>query len=109
MLRRWLRAGGIPAHPISVLAMVWWRLRGLCPRGLRDEDVARLRCPLLVVCPADDSIVPCSHGQRIAEAATDGTLLVIPNGGHLDVHVVDPQRHDQALRVFVERVQDAVS
>ena len=109
VLRRWLRAGGIPAHPMSDLAMVWWRLRGLCPRGLRDEDVARLRCPLLVVCPADDPIVPCSHGQRIAEAAADGTLLVIPNGGHLDAHVVDPQRHAQALRVFVERVENAVS
>ncbi len=109
LLRRWLRAGGIPAHPISVLAMVWWRLRGLRPRGLRDEDVARLRCPLLVVCGSDDSIVPCSHGRRIAEAATDGTLLVIPNAGHLDVHIVDPQRHDQALRAFVKRVQNAMN
>ena len=104
-----LSAGGYPTRPLTDLAIFWLRFTGTRPKGLPDEEVQRVRCPILMICGADDTIVSVSHGQRIAEAAADGTLLVIPNGGHLDAHVVDPQRHDLALRVFVERVQNAVS
>ena len=108
-LRGRLRTGGFPTRPLTDLAIFWLRFAGTRPKGLRDEEVQRVRCPILMICGADDAIVSVSHGQRIAEAAADGTLLVIPNAGHLDVPVTEPQRHGQALRVFVERVQDAVS
>lgn len=108
-LRGRLHAGGYPTRPLTDLAIFWLRFAGTRPKGLPDEEIQRVRCPILIICGADDAIVSVSHGQRIAEAATDGTLLVIPNGGHLDAHIADPQHHDQALRVFVERVQDAVN
>lgn len=108
-LRGSLHVGGYPTRPLTDLAIFWLRFAGTRPEGLPDEEVQRVRCPILIICGADDAIVSVSHGQRIAEAAADGTLLVIPNAGHLDVHIVDPQRHDQALRVFVERVENAVS
>ncbi|MCZ6851167.1 MAG: alpha/beta hydrolase [Planctomycetota bacterium] len=108
-LRGRLHAGGYPTRPLTDLAIFWLRFAGTRPKGLPDEEIQRVRCPILIICGADDAIVSVSHGQRIAEAATHGTLLVIPNGGHLDAHIADPQHHDQALRVFVERVQDAVN
>ena len=108
-LRGRLHAGGYPTRPLTDLAIFWLRFAGTRPKGLPDEEIQCVRCPILIICGADDAIVSVSHGQRIAEAATDGTLLVIPNGGHLDAHIADPQHHDQALRVFVERVQDAVN
>ncbi len=109
LLRGRLHAGGYPTRPLTDLATFWLRFGRTQPKGLLDEEVQRVRCPILMICGADDAIVSVSHGQRIAETAADGTLLVIPNAGHLDAHVVDPQRHDQALRAFVKRVQNSVN
>lgn len=98
-----LRSGGFPTRPLTDLAMMWLRLRGIRHRELA-RDAATLRCPLLVVHGTEDEIAPFAHAEMIVDLAADAALHAVPGGGHLDAHAIDRAAHDEAVRGFVDRV-----
>ncbi len=107
-LRRRLWSLGLPARPMTDLAMGWFALRGLGDRPA-EQDAAQLRCPLLLVHGAADEICPLFQVHRVVEAAPDGQLVTIEEGAHLDAHLTDPHTHDQAVRRVLVRVAGTTS
>ena len=107
-LRRRLWSLGLPARPMTDLAMGWFAFRGLGDRPA-EQDASQLRCPLLLVHGAADDICPLVEVHRVVEAAPDGQLVTIEEGTHLDAHVTDPHTHDQAVRRFLVRVAGTAS
>jgi aminoacrylate hydrolase len=48
----------------------------------RSAHLESIRAPTLVLCAADDAVVPLGHSRRIAAAIGGATLQVLPGGGH---------------------------
>ena len=102
-LRRRLRRDGVPARPITDLAMVLWRLRGLRHHNTSD-DAQHLRCPLLVIHGSDDPIAPSSQGQQLAADAPDSQLHVVEGAGHSHAELIEGESHEELVRAFVKRI-----
>jgi alpha-beta hydrolase superfamily lysophospholipase len=68
--------------------------------------IRRMATPLLVIHGTRDTIIPMSHGEqlRAASAATDKTLLPIPNAGHNDIFDIQAQEIHHAISTFARRV-----
>ncbi len=49
---------------------------------LRDDELRRVRVPILLAWGARDRFVPLAHAQRAARLLPDARLAVIPNAGH---------------------------
>jgi pimeloyl-ACP methyl ester carboxylesterase len=47
------------------------------------DDLAKIRCPTLVLCGRQDALTPPKLHQEMAAAIPDATLVVIENCGHL--------------------------
>ena len=76
---------------------------------LNLEDVAaNIRCPILIVHGAKDTLVPLEDAQRLAEATTCPTeLLVYPEGNHVMnnfVYKMRPQAADWLADRLVNRL-----
>jgi pimeloyl-ACP methyl ester carboxylesterase len=110
--RRWreplaamLRCHRLPAEPFLTLAQGLVALRlGKAVRFDRAADAARLACPLLVLHGENDPICPLPAAQAIAEAAPHGKLVTFPDGRHLDLVTLAPDRYDQALAEFFQQL-----
>lgn len=61
------------------------------------DDIKTVKCPVLICHGKNDTIIPSSHGARLAEAAPDGTL-VTKDAGHNDMNC------DEDLREFVSNL-----
>ena len=103
-LRGRLRAAGLPARPLSDLAVLWLALFRIRPPRL-DRQVKHVRYPLLVIHGSEDPIAPFSDAEQIAEAVPDAVLHAVQDAGHLDLRMADPASHDEAVRRFVERCE----
>jgi fermentation-respiration switch protein FrsA (DUF1100 family) len=65
---------------------VRWLLRD---RFLSVDNIARIRCPLLVVTAAHDSIVPSEQSRRLFHAAAEPKRLLVVDGvDHNDLELV---------------------
>ncbi len=100
-----LRVNGLPSRPISDLALLVHRARGVKPASLDPKQLARLDLPLLVIHGVDDQVAPLDHARRIAEAVPGATLIEIGGAAHTDAHHIDETRHDDAVRAFVARLR----
>jgi pimeloyl-ACP methyl ester carboxylesterase len=75
--------------------------------GLRFREFAplttlpTLAVPVLLVHGEHDVVVPVADARRLAAAAPDATLLVVPSAGHADVG--DATLVSDALREFALR------
>ena len=74
--------------------------------GLEDRDAVmraaeRVRCPVLVIHGADDSISPLARGVALAEA-TGGTLVTMEGSGHIPL-ARDPVKVNLLIRDFIEQ------
>lgn len=98
-----LRLRNLPRRPMTDLAMAWFRLNGLRFPAV-EAAAGSIRCPLLLVHGSDDEVAPLEHARRVTDAAIDAELIVIAGGTHLDAHEVDPERHDAAVRQFIDRL-----
>ena len=68
-------------------------------------NIPRVTCPVLVVVPENDRIVPPSHGKRLYEAAPGlKRLRLQPGAGHNDNVEADFPGYVRELREFVEQV-----
>jgi pimeloyl-ACP methyl ester carboxylesterase len=47
-----------------------------------ERRLSRIEVPTLVVCPADDRLVPVAHGRRYAELIRDARYVEVPDCGH---------------------------
>jgi pimeloyl-ACP methyl ester carboxylesterase len=100
-LRGRIRSEGIPARPMTDLAMTWFRLRGLRHRPLVPV-AERLSCPMLIVHGENDSVCPLDGARRLAAAAPDAQLVTVEGAAHLDAVHVDPELHERSLRSFFD-------
>ena len=103
-VREALRVSGLPDWPITAIVA-----RALCLviPGLRGSEraqfAARLRCPLLVVHGTDDRVCPIVSAMEVAEAAPESELVIVPKGGHLDLHKTKMDRYRQTVEAFVRK------
>ena len=104
-LRGRLAVAGYPGRPITDLAMIVQRLRGVHPPGLRDADLRMLSCPMLIVHGEDDAVAPIADARRIAATAPHATLVEVAGATHVDAHRLAPESHDSAVREFVAHLK----
>lgn len=67
-----------------------------------ERRLWRVRTPTLVVCSADDRIVPRAHCERYAERIAGARLEVLENAGHA-VFVEEPHRVVELVAGFLEQ------
>lgn len=99
-----LTFNGLPSFPI--LNIVHRALCVLIPRlrnSERAQFAARLRCPLLVLHGADDPICPLNSALEVAQAAPESEFVIIPAGGHLNLHQTDAHRYHATVDDFIGR------
>jgi 3-oxoadipate enol-lactonase len=85
-------------RPESVIA----GLEALRDRPDRREELARVRCPTLVVVGTDDVLTPPSEAGAMATAIANAVLIELPGCGHL-ANLEEPAPFAQALVGFVGR------
>ncbi|HVL35297.1 MAG TPA: alpha/beta hydrolase [Burkholderiales bacterium] len=68
----------------------------------RSAHLGRIRAPTLVVCAADDAVVPLGHSRRIAAGIRGATLRVLPDGGHFP-QVTRTDAYNSLLIEFLEQ------
>jgi pimeloyl-ACP methyl ester carboxylesterase len=105
-LRGRLRGVGMPTRPITDLALLWLRLRGVQPPAALQAAL-RMKAPLLVIHGRDDEMVGVDEARGIVAAARNAELLEIGGAGHLDAHLVDAAQHGEAVGAFVVRIGSA--
>ncbi len=68
-----------PEHWLAVVKKVWdlW----LTPVAVKQEDLARVQAPVLVVC-GDKDIVPLEHTIKIFKSLPHAKFLILPGTGH---------------------------
>jgi alpha-beta hydrolase superfamily lysophospholipase len=83
--------GGDPPNFIGA-TVAWLLIRDETGSVPRPEDAVRtLSCPVLVVHGDRDSIVPVSHGRRMAAAAASGTCEVYAGAQHNSLQESNPE------------------
>lgn len=74
--------------------------------AVRDFDVSErlrdLRVPTLVICGADDAIIPAENSRELARRIPGAELVVIPAAGHV-FFVEEPDATNRALLEFLAR------
>ncbi|WP_306590771.1 alpha/beta fold hydrolase [Geothrix sp. 21YS21S-4] len=78
-------------------------LLGMADRPDRTPGLSRIGVPTLVVTGADDTIIPSSESQRLAEAIPGAELEIIPKAGHL-VAYEQPEAFNRRLKTWLERL-----
>ena len=84
---------------------VLWALSFLSSyRFPTSRYLQRYQGPLLVVHGDADSIIPFSAGRRVYERAPSArkSFLVVKNGDHNDLHVVNPTAYWRGIDEFVD-------
>jgi pimeloyl-ACP methyl ester carboxylesterase len=65
-----------------------------------EEELKKIKSPLLVIHGAEDKLYPVDEGKFISESVLQGRLQVIPDSGHFP-HVERPQDFASALLEFL--------
>ena len=73
-----------------------------------DEAAARITRPMLIIHGDADRIIPVHHGRRIADAAPNAVLHVLPGGDHNSLRATHPES-DRLQIEFLRRVLGAGS
>ncbi len=66
------------------------------------ENVAKARCPVLVIHSTDDELVPYHHGEQIFEAAPEPKRFLKLQGGHNDSYLVSSRAYKDGLKAFID-------
>lgn len=100
-----VKNNGLPVFP--VIPIVHRVMCALFIRNLRDSERAQfasnLRCPLLVLHGSDDPVCPINSALEVAQAAGEVEFVIIPRGGHLDLHHRDAKRYLETVATFARR------
>jgi fermentation-respiration switch protein FrsA (DUF1100 family) len=68
-----------------------------------QENIRRIKSPVLILHSRDDEIVPFEHARSLYEAANEPKKLVEIYGGHNDGFIVSGQFYTDILRRFIEK------
>ena len=71
-----------------------------CDKYDRMEDVAKVRCPTLILCGADDRMTPPKYSRYLHEKIVDSELVLIPGAGH-SVMLEKHKEFNKALEDFL--------
>jgi pimeloyl-ACP methyl ester carboxylesterase len=78
-------------------------------QGLLEDDSAkeldRIEAPTLIVWGDQDSILPRSEQEEMADVIPDSRLVVYPGAGH-SIYWEEPERIASDLAAFIEEVVD---
>ena len=66
------------------------------------EQIAAVRCPVLVLHSQDDHIIPYRFGQRLFAAASGPKTFVDLRGGHNDGFMLSQPQYQESLTVFLD-------
>jgi pimeloyl-ACP methyl ester carboxylesterase len=100
-LRGRLKVSGYPARPITDLALLLHRLRGIRPSSLQPSELHELNTPLLIVHGDMDQVAPIEHADRIVKHLPNVRIDRIAGGAHADAHLIDPAAHSSSVREFI--------
>jgi fermentation-respiration switch protein FrsA (DUF1100 family) len=67
-----------------------------------QENIRRIKSPVLILHSRDDEIVPFEHARLLFEAAHEPKKLIALHGGHNDGFIVSGQFYLDNLRRFIE-------
>ncbi len=102
MMANQLRLDRLPGR---VAEGMLWPMEKLI--GHRFDEFAPLRrigeveCPVLIVHGDADRIIPVKDAFRLFEAAPDGQILIVPDGGHASLEPFEP--HMPEMIAFLDR------
>ena len=68
------------------------------------ENIARVRCSVLVAHSPEDEIIPFHHGQALYEAAPEPKRFLQTSGGHNDGHLLAVPQYRAQLNAFLENL-----
>jgi abhydrolase domain-containing protein 17 len=70
------------------------------------KQIARVRCPVLIIHGANDTVIPPWHGRKLWEAANQPKQLVmVPGADHNDLNFVAGASYFQTLQAFQESLR----
>jgi fermentation-respiration switch protein FrsA (DUF1100 family) len=65
------------------------------------KEIARVRCPVLIIHGANDSVIPLWHGQKLFDAANQPKqFVVIPRADHNDLDFVAGPSYSRTIQSF---------
>jgi pimeloyl-ACP methyl ester carboxylesterase len=95
---------GLPTRPITDLALLIHRLRGVRPASINPADLGVIACPVLIVHGVLDRVSPVEHSRRIAAHLPSCQLHIVNDAAHVDTHLTDPQQHTAMLEQFFNTI-----
>ena len=85
--------GKMPIIPLSL--MLKYKLPTI-------ENIAKVKCPILIIASPDDSIVPFKYGKKLYEKAPEPKTFVELSGDHDDCYFLCRTKYVAALTKFFE-------
>jgi pimeloyl-ACP methyl ester carboxylesterase len=92
-----------PSKPAGVSGA----LLGMAERPDATAELARISVPTLVITGADDTLIPSTESERLAQAIPGSQLNIIPHAGHL-VAFEQPDKFNHVLEEWMGRAAFAV-
>jgi pimeloyl-ACP methyl ester carboxylesterase len=103
-----------PAAPARLVEMFRQRLGEVRPSVLYgdflacssfdiSDQVSRITCPALVLCGADDRMIPQRHSQSLADLMPGAQFVHFPQVGHM-LMLEEPRAAAEALAVFLQSI-----
>ena len=74
--------------------------RGMAQRPDSFPTLARIACPTLVVCGAEDTLIPVAESERMVAAVKGARLVTVPGAGHLPA-IENGEAFSKALADFL--------
>jgi 3-oxoadipate enol-lactonase len=87
----------IEANPAQALDQA---LAAMMDRPDSTADLARISCPVLVVCGEEDELIPAAESERLQRAVPRSMLTLLPAAGHLSP-LERPEAFTKALTDFL--------
>ena len=67
------------------------------------DNLAKVKCPVLIIASPDDSVVPFRHGKKLFEEAPEPRTFLELTGDHDDCYFLCRTKYVAALRLFIEK------
>lgn len=74
--------------------------QGMHDRPDSNQLLTEINFPVLIICGADDQIIPLSEAQIVRQHIPGSKLAVIPQAGHL-VNMEQPDQFNQVVREYI--------
>ncbi len=101
-----LRQMRLPRRPVTDLALLFHRVRGIRPRSFHGDELARIDVPVTILHGVEDEISPIEHGRFIASHIPGATLHEVRDVGHTLEALLQCDQHDPAAEAFMNRLAD---